>query len=90
MFHSLDTDPKTCQNYLKIQLNGLLHTDDRLALLAIARQLNVEELLGDQNVTVSKILDFFFENDFVFLIQLSFAAALNYLLEVLGSGIIKN
>ena len=45
---SIIADKKCKQNFLKVQLNGLVHTDDRLALLAIARQLDVEKELGDK------------------------------------------
>ena len=48
----LESDRKCKQNFIKVTLSGLVHTDDRLALLAIARQLDVEKALGDR-ITVS-------------------------------------
>ena len=45
---SLESDKKSKQNFIKVQLNGLVHTDDRQALLAIARQLDVESELGER------------------------------------------
>ena len=51
----LEADKKCKNNFIKVELNGLIHTDDRLALLAIAKQLDVESSLGDK-VTVSRVL----------------------------------
>ena len=48
----LESDKKCKKNFMKVELNGLLHTDDRLALLTIAKQLDVENMLGDK-VSVS-------------------------------------
>ena len=45
---SLECDKRCRQNFIKVELNGLVHTDDRLALLAIARQLDVENELGEK------------------------------------------
>jgi origin recognition complex subunit 4 len=67
VFDALHNDKRCKSNYIKVYLNGIVHTDDRLALLEIARQLDVEDELGER-------------------ISLSFAAALNYLLEALRSG----
>ena len=44
----LEADRKCKNNFIKVQLSGLVHTDDRLALLAIARQLDVQHLQGDK------------------------------------------
>ena len=66
---------------------GMVHTDDRLALLEVARQLDIEEELGEcASVCLMKnpiIIIHVRPNS---LSQLSFAAALNYLLEALRSG----
>ncbi|KXJ27989.1 origin recognition complex subunit 4 [Exaiptasia diaphana] len=35
-------------NILKVYLNGLVHTDDRLAMLDITRQLKLENVVGDR------------------------------------------
>lgn len=42
MLRELDSDARCHDNYLLVRLNGLLHTDDRLALLDIALQLDVD------------------------------------------------
>eukprot|EP00731_Ephydatia_muelleri_P032304 Em0023g811a len=41
-FRELSSNPKCKGNFIKVYLNGLIHTDDRLALLDIAHQLQVE------------------------------------------------
>ncbi len=38
----LDRDVRCKDNYLLVKLSGLLHSDDRLALLDIAMQLDVD------------------------------------------------
>ncbi|THD24586.1 Origin recognition complex subunit 4 [Fasciola hepatica] len=40
-------DPLVRKNLLKVELNGLVHTDDRHALRAMARQLHRESLLSE-------------------------------------------
>lgn len=66
---------------------GFVHTNDRIALLEIARQLDVEEELGEHiSVLNEKYCMFLQWNIFP---QLSFAAALNYLLDGLRSGSYK-
>ena len=47
MLSDLDSDPRCRDNYLLVKLNGLLHTDDRLALLDVAMQLDVDSDLLD-------------------------------------------
>jgi origin recognition complex subunit 4 len=42
VFRTLQKDRRCKDNYIRVYLNGLVHTDDRLALLEIARQLNVD------------------------------------------------
>jgi len=42
VLRELDSDVRCRDNYLLVQLNGLLHTDDRLALLDLAMQLDVD------------------------------------------------
>ncbi|XP_057686620.1 origin recognition complex subunit 4 [Corythoichthys intestinalis] len=49
-------------NLLQVQLNGLLQTDDRIALKEITRQLNLENVVGD------KVFGSFAEN-LVFLLE---------------------
>lgn len=41
-FTKLNSNPKCKGNFIKVYLNGLIHTDDRLALLDIAHQLQLE------------------------------------------------
>lgn len=62
----------------------MVHTDDRSALLEVARQLDVVEEFGD-HISVSKISApiFFY---LIIILQLSFAAALNYILDALRTG----
>ena len=43
VLRDLDSDERCRENYLLVKLNGLLHTDDRLALLDIALQLDVDQ-----------------------------------------------
>ncbi|XP_061534982.1 origin recognition complex subunit 4 [Phycodurus eques] len=50
------------KNLLQVQLNGLLQTDDRIALKEITRQLNLENVVGD------KVFGSFAEN-LVFLLE---------------------
>ena len=45
---SLESDKRCRQNFIKVELNGFVHTDDRAALLAIARQLDVENDPGEK------------------------------------------
>ena len=49
-----------CMTVLLLSCVGLVHTDDRLTLLDIARQLDVEEELGDR-VSVNLVPPFSFK-----------------------------
>ncbi|XP_065920695.1 origin recognition complex subunit 4-like [Dysidea avara] len=64
-FQKIDTVHK--DKYIRVQLNGLVHTDDGIALKQIAAALTVE-------------------NDFEETPNMSFATALNYLLDQMRSG----
>ena len=44
----LDSDSRCKDNYLLVKLNGILHSDDRLALLDIAWQLGLEKDINDR------------------------------------------
>ena len=48
VMRSLESDKRCRQNFIKVELNGLVHTDDRVALLAIAKQLDVENEMGEK------------------------------------------
>ncbi|TPP58075.1 Origin recognition complex subunit 4 [Fasciola gigantica] len=68
-------DPLVRKNLLKVELNGLVHTDDRHALRAMARQLHRESLLSESTESLD-------ENS----IGLPFSQQLQWFLEGLRSG----
>lgn len=51
VIRTLNSDPRCEGNFLLVRLNGLVHTDDHLALLGVATQLDLREELGE-NITV--------------------------------------
>ena len=55
VLQSLNADPKCQGNFLLVKLSGYVHTDDRLALLDIVKQLDLEDSFGDK-ITVSVII----------------------------------
>jgi Cdc6-like AAA superfamily ATPase len=52
---------KQKNEFIVVQLNGLVHTNDRLALRSILQQLNIHHEYEQQNVMISDI-DFFFRH----------------------------